>query len=71
MGFLGVSCKMVIAAMLLPLGMTTKSVDKRNVRNLIEMSHQRLCNRAYWEYRRLMGDICAALREYSEEWPLL
>lgn len=59
------------AAMLLPLGMTTKIVDKRNVRNLIEMSHQRLCNRAYWEYRRLMGDICAALREYSEEWRYL
>ena len=59
------------AAMLLPLGMSTKIVDKRNVRNLIEMSRQRLCTRAYWEYRLLMGDICRALSEYSEEWKYL
>lgn len=59
------------AAMLLPLGMTTKIVDKRNVRNLIEMSHQRLCTRAYWEYRNLMKDIMEALSEYSEEWKYL
>lgn len=55
-------------AMLLPLGMTTKIVDKRNLRNFIDMSHQRMCLRAYWEYRRLFSDICNALREYSEEW---
>ena len=59
------------AAMLLPLGMTTRIVDKRNVRNLIEMSHQRLCTRAYWEYRSLMRDICSALSAYSEEWAYL
>lgn len=59
------------AAMLLPLGMTTKIVDKRNIRNLIEMSHQRLCTRAYWEYRALMQDICHALSEYSQEWKYL
>lgn len=59
------------AAMLLPLGMSTKIVDKRNVRNLIEMSHQRLCTRAYWEYRLLMDDIRQALSEYSEEWKFL
>ncbi|MBE6588431.1 MAG: FAD-dependent thymidylate synthase [Ruminococcaceae bacterium] len=56
------------SAMLLPLGMTTKIVDKRNLRNLIDMSRQRMCTRAYWEYRELFGDICKALREYSEEW---
>ena len=28
------------SAMLLPLGMTTKIVDKRNLRNLVDMSHQ-------------------------------
>ena len=55
-------------AMLLPLGMTTKIVDKRNLRNLIDMSRQRMCTRAYWEYRELFKDICDALREYSEEW---
>lgn len=59
------------AAMLLPLGMSTKIVDKRNVRNLIEMSHQRLCTRAYWEYRDLMKDIMCALEHYSEEWEYL
>lgn len=59
------------AAMLLPLGMETKIVDKRNVRNLIEMSHQRLCTRAFWEYRQMMWDICDALSEYSEEWAYL
>ena len=59
------------AAMLLPLGMSTKIVDKRNVRSLIEMSHQRMCTRAYWEYRRLMEDICQALGGYSEEWQYL
>jgi len=59
------------AAMLLPLGMCTKIVDKRNVRNLIEMSHQRLCTRAYWEYRELMKDLMKALSEYSDEWKYL
>lgn len=59
------------AAMLLPLGMTTKIVDKRNLRNLIEMSHQRLCSRAYWEYRQLMSDIMRELSAYSEEWKYL
>ena len=52
----------------LPLGMTTRIVDKRNLRNLIEMSRVRMCSRAYWEYRELFGDICNALRNYSDEW---
>lgn len=55
-------------AMFYPLGMKTKIVDKRNLRNLIEMTHQRMCSRAYWEYRDVMGDICRALRDYSDEW---
>ena len=55
-------------ALLLPLGMTTKIVDKRNLRNLVDMSHQRMCTRAYWEYRELFNDICKALSEISEEW---
>ena len=58
-------------ANLLPLGMTTTVMDKRNARNLVEMSHQRLCARAYWEYRRLMHDIMNALREYSEQWAFI
>ena len=56
------------ASMILPLGMTTKIVDKRNLRNIIDMSRQRMCNRAYWEYRELFKDLCNALREYSDEW---
>ena len=59
------------SAMLLPLGMTTKIVDKRNLRSFIDMSHQRLCTRAYWEYRQLMQDICKALSDYSDEWKFL
>lgn len=55
-------------ALLLPLGMTTRIVDKRNLRNLIDMSRQRMCNRAYWEFRELFRDICIALTNYSEEW---
>ena len=58
-------------AMLLPLGMTTKIVDKRNLRNLVDMSHQRKCKRAYWEYRELFGDIEMELTNYSEEWKYL
>lgn len=56
------------AALLLPLGMTTKIVDKRNLRSLIDMSHQRMCTRAYWEYRQMFADLAKALSELSEEW---
>ena len=55
-------------ANLLPLGMETKIVLRTNLRHLIDMSHQRLCSRAYWEFRQLMIDLMKALREYSEEW---
>lgn len=56
------------SALCLPLGMTTKIVDKRNLRNLVDMSHQRMCNRAYHEYRKLFSDICVELRKISDEW---
>lgn len=55
-------------ATLLPMAMTTTVVDKRNLRNLIDMSRQRMCNRAYWEFRQLFKDICTALSAYSDEW---
>lgn len=57
--------------MLLPLGMETKVVLRTNLRNLIEMAHQRLCTRAYWEYRLLMKEIMDELKNYSEEWAYL
>lgn len=58
-------------ANLLPLGMTTEVVDKRNVRNLIDMSRQRECSRALPEFREMFSDIKNALSEYSEEWRTL
>lgn len=56
------------SALLLPLGMTTKIVDKRNLRNLVDMSHQRMCSRAYHEYRKLFSDIRRELYKVSDEW---
>lgn len=56
------------SAMLLPLGMTTKVVDKRNLRNLVDMSKKRMCSRAYWEFRQMFTDIRKALSEISDEW---
>lgn len=59
------------SAMALPLGMETRIVDKRNMRNLIDMSRQRMCSRAYWEYRELFDDVRKALSDYSDEWKYL
>lgn len=59
------------SALLLPLGMTTKIVCKHNARNLMDMSRQRMCKRAYHEFRRLFNDLCDALCSYSEEWRYL
>ena len=56
------------SANLLPLGMESKIVVKMNFRTLISMSNQRMCNRAYWEFRELFSDIAEALSSYSEEW---
>ena len=58
-------------AMLLPLGMETKVVVRINFRTLVDMSHQRLCTRAYWEFRQLFKDISTALTKYSGEWAFL
>lgn len=56
------------SALILPLGMKTKIVDKRNLRNLIDMSRNRMCNRAYWEFRQLFQEILWSLNNYSDEW---
>ena len=56
------------SALCLPLGMETKIVVKANLRHLVDMAHQRMCTRAYWEYRNLMRDLKKALKEYSSEW---
>ena len=59
------------SALLLPLGMTTDITCKYNFRTLFDMSHQRMCMRAYWEYRELFEDIMNALMDYSYEWGIL
>lgn len=56
------------ANMVLPLGMETTVSCHFNARTLMAMAEQRLCTRAYWEYREMMRDIITALSEYSEEW---
>ena len=56
------------AANLLPLGMTSKMVMHTNARHLIDMSRQRMCSRALWEYRDFMEHLALALTEYSPEW---
>jgi thymidylate synthase (FAD) len=56
------------ASGLLPLNYETTIVVKCNLRYLIDMSHQRMCTRAYWEYRQLFNDILTSLGDYSEEW---
>lgn len=55
-------------AMMLPFTMSTKVVCKHNFRNIADMSHQRMCTRAYWEYRELFNDLKKALSNYSNEW---
>ena len=59
------------AALLLPLGMTTRIICKHNSRNLIDMSRQRMCQRANWEYREMFGDMLIALTDYSPQWMAL
>ncbi len=56
------------AANVLPLGMFTKIVDKRNLRNLVNLMNQRLCSRAYSEIRSLALEIRDSLSHYSQEW---
>lgn len=56
------------SANLLPLGMTSDIVVRTNVRNLIDMSRQRECQRAYWEFRELFNDLKISLSNYSKQW---
>ncbi len=57
--------------MVLPFCMTTKVVLRTNLRNLSDMSRQRMCSRAWWEFRQLFNDIKNALIDYSDEWKTL
>ena len=53
---------------LLPLNYQTKVVVRIGLRELINMCEQRLCTRAYHEYRELMNEILDALKIYSDQW---
>lgn len=53
---------------LLPLNYRTQVVCRIGLRELINMSNQRLCSRAYHEYRLLMKTIIEKLSEYGDEW---
>lgn len=55
-------------AMMLPLAADTSISAKYNARTLMGMAEERLCMRAYHEYRQLMADLIVALGEYSPEW---
>jgi thymidylate synthase (FAD) len=55
-------------ANILPLAYHTKVVLKINLRALLHMFNERLCARAYKEFRGLMGDIKKALSELDDEW---
>ena len=59
------------AANILPLGMHSGTSVHMNARTLENMANQRLCTRAYSEYRDLMHDLIEALSEYSYEWNTL
>lgn len=56
------------SSMLMPLGYVSMFVVRTNLRNLIDMSHQRECTRAYWEYRDFMRKLKEALSDYSPQW---
>lgn len=56
---------------LLPLNYSTKVVCRIGLRELINMSEQRMCVRAYHEYRDLMKEILESLSIYSDEWKYL
>lgn len=58
-------------ANILPLGMKSKMALKINARALLHMAEVRLCNRAYWEYRKFMREFLDVLRGLDEEWAII
>ena len=56
------------SANLLPLGMVSNIVVRTNLRNIIDMSRQRKCKRAYWEFRELFEELEKAMFNYSIEY---
>lgn len=59
------------SALILPLAMESKIVIRTNLRMLIDMSRQRKCSRAYWEFRDFFKNLEESLSFYSDEWNFL
>ena len=59
------------AALGLPLGMESTITLRTNLRNLVDMSHQRLCGKAYHEFRVLFLKILDELKLYDFEYRYL
>ena len=56
------------ASGVLPLDTDSCVVVRTNLRQLIDMSHERMCTRAYWEFREIMDDMIKQLSTISDEW---
>ena len=55
-------------ANILPLGMMSKVVLKINARAILHMAEVRLCNRAYWEFRKFMKEFLEVVSNLEDEW---
>lgn len=55
-------------ANILPLGMTSRIVLKINARAILHMAELRLCNRAYWEFRKFMKEFLDVVSKLDNEW---
>lgn len=55
-------------ANLLPLGMTSTVVLRTNLRMLLDMCKQRMCTRAYWEFRKFMNEVSIELIKYDSQY---
>lgn len=53
------------AALCLPLGMESTIVVRTNLRNLVDMSHQRMCAKTYHEFHELFSNIIKELTRYD------
>ena len=59
------------ATMLLPIGYMSEMVLKCTARSLINLSNQRLCNKAYHEIRVVLIKMLVNLALYSDQWKKL
>ena len=55
-------------ANILPLGMESKMVLKINARAILHMAEVRLCERAYWEFRKFMKEFLDVVSRLDSEW---